>query len=313
MQALDCRNLKDLLDSYLSDELSVETNHAVLRHVEQCPACRTEMAARRDLREGMRRAGTQLRLSAEGRERLRERLRAEAPGQTPAQDGVRGSAREQSRESFFKRLLSDVFAPLRGNPILAAALTLLLTLGLGYGLFLFRPHTVAAAELSREFMSEAIGDHDYCAPQFRDEESATMAEDAKEYDPAYADLDRIAEVGAQGMKLRAAHVCSFAGRSFAHLVYTRGDDLISLLVTERNAKAMKNGVVPDDDGLAAGLQQEIRGDFRVSAYQTRRHVVLVVTTLSDGETKALAEKIARPVSDHLRNVEVKSPQPAPHK
>src|SRR5437867_4112445 len=105
MQALDCRNLKDLLDSYLSDELSVETNHAVLRHVEQCPACRTEMAARRDLRETMRRAGRQLRLSAEGSERLRERLRAEAL----TQDGVRETATGQSRESFFKRLLSDVF------------------------------------------------------------------------------------------------------------------------------------------------------------------------------------------------------------
>jgi hypothetical protein len=240
-------------------------------------------------------------------------LRAEAPGQALTQDGVRETATGQGRESFFKRLLSDVFAPLRGNPILAAALTLLLTLGIGYSLLLLLPHTVTAAELSREFMSEAIGDHDYCAPQFRDEESATMAENAKEYDPAYADLDRIAEVGAQGLKLRAAHVCSFAGRNFAHLVYTRGDDLISLLVTERNAKAMKNGVVPNDDGLAAGLQQEIQGNFRVSAYQTRRHIVLVVTTLSDGETKALAEKIAKPVSDHLRNVEVNSLQPASHR
>ena len=50
MQTMDCRNFKEVLDSYLSDELAVETNHLIIRHTEHCADCRSEMAARRNLR-----------------------------------------------------------------------------------------------------------------------------------------------------------------------------------------------------------------------------------------------------------------------
>lgn len=317
MQVLDCRNLKELLDSYLSDELLVETNHAVLRHVEQCPACRTEMAGRRSLRASLRRAGTQVRMSVEGRERLRERLRAEVTlAQVQAKIGAEEIVTPRTREPFFKRWIEPLFAALPGKgfslPVAAAAM-LLVALGVG-GFFLLRPQITTAAALSEALWKEAMGDHDYCAAQFRHEAGpARMSEKAKNYDAAYADLDRIAEVGAAGLKLHAAHVCGFAGRNFAHLVYTRGDDLISLLVTERNPNAMKKGGVPPDDGLTAGLQQAVQGNFKISAYQTRKHIVLVVTSLSETETKTLAEKIAKPVSNHLRNLEIALLPPDSHR
>ena len=75
---MDCRKFRDVLDSYLCDELLVETAHEMLRHAEQCPACRSEMAARRSLRERLQRAGAQARLSEDAKERLRQRLREEA-------------------------------------------------------------------------------------------------------------------------------------------------------------------------------------------------------------------------------------------
>lgn len=43
---IDCRRVRELMDSYLSSELTVESNHDVLRHVERCDACRGELAAR---------------------------------------------------------------------------------------------------------------------------------------------------------------------------------------------------------------------------------------------------------------------------
>ncbi len=300
MEALDCRNLKDLLDSYLCDELSVETNHAVLRHVEQCAACRAEMAARRNLRETMRRVGTQLRLSDECRMRLREALRAEMLNPQTVESARPGGAiiSPVCRESFFKRFLA-------WSPSVPLAATLMLALGIA-GWFLFRPDVTAAAQLSATLWHEAVGDHSYCAAQFAHEEGPVqMTESAASSDPAYAGLDRIAEVGARGLKLRAAHVCSFAGRNFAHLVYTRDGELISLLVTERNATAMKSGAVPHDDGLRAGLQQAIQNDLKVSAYQTRRHIVLVVSRLPEQENRTLAERLALPVSRHLRNIEAR--------
>jgi hypothetical protein len=79
--------------------------------------------------------------------------------------------------------------------------------------------------------------------------------------------------------------------------------MVSLLITERDAKAMKNGVAPTDDGLRAGLQTALRGKYRAAAYQTSKHVVLVVSELSEAQTKELAEGLAAPVSEHLRRLE----------
>src|SRR6185369_4093773 len=49
-----CHDFQELADSYLSDELLVETNHDVIRHLETCADCRRELAARRNLRDKLR-------------------------------------------------------------------------------------------------------------------------------------------------------------------------------------------------------------------------------------------------------------------
>src|SRR5574338_1231047 len=52
---VQCRDFRELADSYLSDELLVETNHDVIRHLDTCADCRRELAARRSLRSTLRR------------------------------------------------------------------------------------------------------------------------------------------------------------------------------------------------------------------------------------------------------------------
>src|SRR4029453_17586198 len=47
---LDCQQVRELMDSYLSEELSVETNHRFLRHVAECRDCAAELKRRRRLR-----------------------------------------------------------------------------------------------------------------------------------------------------------------------------------------------------------------------------------------------------------------------
>ena len=96
-------------------------------------------------------------------------------------------------------------------------------------------------------------------------------------------------------------------RKFVHFVYSRGNDIISLLVTERNALALKNGVIPNDDGVKAGLQQQIglMGKYAVNAWQTSKHVVLIVSNLNDQQNAEIAEKLAKPISQHLRKIESK--------
>src|SRR5687768_11207608 len=51
---MQCPDFREVADSYLSDELLVETNHDVIAHLEACAECRRELAARRELRATLR-------------------------------------------------------------------------------------------------------------------------------------------------------------------------------------------------------------------------------------------------------------------
>ena len=53
---MQCRDVRELADSFLSEQLLVETNHELLRHLETCPDCRSDIADRRALRDGLRTA-----------------------------------------------------------------------------------------------------------------------------------------------------------------------------------------------------------------------------------------------------------------
>lgn len=58
---MECREVGELADSFLSQELGPETDSELLRHVEMCAACRADLTARRALRESVRRAFRQAR------------------------------------------------------------------------------------------------------------------------------------------------------------------------------------------------------------------------------------------------------------
>lgn len=133
-----------------------------------------------------------------------------------------------------------------------------------------------------------------------------MPDSVREYDSACVRLDKIAAEGAKGLLLRAAHVCGFGKRKFAHLVYTRDTVLISLLVTVRDGHALKAGEVPPFDGIALGVQRFTHDHVALGAYQTTKRVVLVVSELPEDENAALAERLAKPVVDHLRSAELSS-------
>ena len=46
---MQCGDVRELMDSFLGEQLLVETTHEILRHVERCPACGAELEARRVL------------------------------------------------------------------------------------------------------------------------------------------------------------------------------------------------------------------------------------------------------------------------
>ncbi len=293
---MDCRKYKDTIDSFLCGETLVESNLEMIRHAEHCPECRNEMAARRNLRLQMQRVVGQEKMSADAHERLRARLRQEiSPAPQPMINvGPNWRAR-------FAGLFS-------GRMPLLASLTLLLLVGLSW--WLTRTNnssnssSVQAAVLSPAVFEQAAREHELCAHFYADaDEPKAMAASAVEYDAAYAGLDQVAKLKTQGMQLRAAHKCALVGRNFAHLLFSRGSELISFMVTERDATAMRDGLVPHNDGKQTPLQHDQQAGCTMSAWQTKRHIVFVVSKLAHAQSEQLAQQVAQPISEHLRLAE----------
>lgn len=291
MQVMNCHNFKEVLDSYLSDELAVESNHAVLRHAELCPDCRREMAARRNLRQTLRGAVSATAASPDFKNRLRARLREEVVAEVPV---------SPNKEWFFSRWFQNLAVP---QFALATATCGLVLVGVLY-LFL-APKSAQAAELSPLILNQITSDHNDCAAIWlpRTYQDGDPVHNAEQFDPALADLGKYSTHQGLGLKFHYAHLCGHHGRQYVHLVYSRNNDLISLFVSERDAAAMKTGVVPNDDGLFYGLQKYQQEKNTVTAYQTSKHIVLAVSTLSAQENQELAEKLAKPISLHLRTIE----------
>ncbi len=275
---MDCQNFKELLDSYLCGELAVETNHAVLCHAERCCPCRGEMAARRRLRASLRSVCSKEKMSDRAMESLRARIRSEAEAGAGAARTGDGKWRRGWFAGLFKVWL-----------LTPAAVALLL--GAALGLYHLRrvesddarrltPEQIEALELSGSLMADSASSHRNCAAHFVNAAGpAEMPDSVGEYDPACARLDKVAAEGAGGLSLRAAHVCEFGDRKFAHLVYTRGG------------------------GLSLGPQRFTLDHIALGAYQTLKRIVLVASDLSEDENAALTERLARPVAEHLRKAE----------
>jgi len=290
MQKMDCHNFKEMLDSYFCQELTVETNHSILSHAEHCPSCRSEMASRRNLRQALQRSCAQDRMSDEACERLRAMLRAEAGvGQTARASWV-GGWRGRLGKFFELRLVL---------PALAGVTTLLLA-AIGVTDYL----RSQALQLSDALMADAASGHRTCTSHLSpDSRSDGMPDEVREFDAACVGLDKVAAEGAQGLQLSSAHVCGGSDRRFAHLIYQRDGQPISLLVTPRDGRAMKSGRVPSFDEALAELQESEQTGVVLDAYQTARHVVIVVSGLPKPENEHLARTLAMPVVAHLRRIE----------
>jgi hypothetical protein len=310
---MDCQNFKELLDSYFCGELAVETNHSILRHAERCGACRGEMAARRRLRESLRSVCSKERMSDRVMESLRERIRSEAGVGPVAAPEIAGKGQAgKGKYGWF----AGLFRVWLLTPVAVA-----LFLGAALGLYALRrggsddertsrrlsPEKIKALELSASLIAESVEGHRICAAHVAGAGGpAEMPDSVREYDPACVRLDKVAALGAGGLSLRAAHVCRFGERRFAHLVYRRGAGPVSLFVTIRDARALKSGVTPPFSGLSLEPQRFTIDRVALGVYQTLKRIILVASDFPEDENAALAESLARPVLEHLRKAEAEA-------
>jgi anti-sigma factor RsiW len=270
---MHCRDFRELADSYLSDELLIETNHDVLRHLERCTGCRPELAARRELRRKLR-------------------IGFENAADLQMSEEFGGRLTTQLRDAAFSR------ARFSAARYIAIAASVLIVTALGFIAVQQRWRLLTGTVLT----ASAVGDHRDCALKHRlDEKPIDLDEAGRKYDRAYINLARV--VMSEGrlpgeMELVEAHSCVFKGRRFGHVILKYRGQLVSVLVTN---------IEPEDQNGSTGVKEAVADGqldgFQLAHFAAARHAVYVVSGLSNTENLSIAQAIEAAVSAHIRDAE----------
>lgn len=270
---MNCRDFRDVADSFLSDELLTETNHEILQHLDTCPSCRADMAGRRQIRSLLRAAfnrAPDLQPAADFAGRLRERMRV--------------AAADVRRDS-----------PLSRRWLMLAA-SVLLTAGLVGALFLTQL-LVPVDALARD----AIGDHWNCALKNRKVRTPVPLEEAAQrFDSVYRVLLNAPpdEISTPNGPVRVVdrHSCAFGARRFGHVILEYRQHVVSLLVTADHQR-------PGDLVMPRDLSPQLHGrpvsGLSVASIRGAHHSILLVSDLDGPELTPLSTTVSVPLVDQL--------------
>lgn len=249
---MNCRDFREIADSYLSDELAVETNHEVFQHLENCTNCRQELSSRREVRETLRfslKKSSEFQMSPAFATRLQANLKDEA-------------FKQNSWLNW--KILTPVFVGL------------LLVFSLTFA-FLQQPNqTGYAAELSKK----AINRHEDCGLKHLQEWEENIGKISAE---KIAFVKPLQNADTQILQV---HDCEFEGKLFTHYVLRRNGKIISVLKTESKNFARTNSNTADS------IVCEREKGLQISRFAVGEELVFVVSNMSEAENLSLARTLS---------------------
>jgi hypothetical protein len=268
---MNCRDVRELADSFLSDELT-ETNHEILQHLDTCASCRMEIDAHRTLHRALRAAfdrAPDLQPRPEFVDRLRRQLR---------------DAAARDHRSW---MLSRSWLAIAAGLVLAAGLAAVL---------LVKRSTPASDALAQD----AIGDHWNCALKFRLVRTPIPLEEAAQrFDSAFrllltAPPDDMSTPGGPA-RVVDRHSCAYGARRFGHVVLQYQGHIVSLLVTANEGSA---SVVEAADAVPHLIGRQRIG-LTVVSVNGSGHAILLVSDLGSAELTQLSGAVSVPLAQRL--------------
>lgn len=259
----DCQNIREVMDSYLSEELSVETNHGVLRHVSQCRACEAEL-------------------------KQRQRVRA-LLSQTldVSVDAGRATARITQALDHEQRSWPSAAR------LAAVAATLIAAVAVAY--WAGRPVDAAAYD-------DSAGDHIACALTYPADTTYDPERAAQNLVTPYERLADAVGLAHGAYHVIDAHMCPYKGRNYAHLVI-RGDGQTLSLFAEPGARgALPETPTTVLAGDTLDVHATMRLGYRIAAVATRDYRVFLVSERPTVPPD-LAEDILRSAVRFIRGLE----------
>lgn len=280
---MNCRDFREIIDSYLSDELLTETNHGVLRHLEECANCRAEIEARRAIRRRLKNAviGSPAYIV----DPAFEAKLAQLIKQTPIAEKADRSSSELSRNAW-----------------LAIAAGLILTFTLGFLLvnrIENKPVTATREKPSvtnldpGNIVNIALGDHEHCAVRHQ------IGKTPLSLDQTTLQYRGIAKIIVPSLRsvlgdyeLIAAHACKYKETPFAHLVLKKESKILSVLIT-------------DSDGFGGIKDEEILNfsssdpNYQIAKFNIGERAVFVISDLDPVKNFEATQALFSPLKKHF--------------
>jgi len=290
MEKTLCEKTQKSLDAYVDNELLVETNQEVLKHLENCPAC-----------------SEALKLRLRNKARLKQAVNTEVVP-TSLRNRIQAAIREEgsirSNQAVWPRWS------------LAAAAVLLLSLsGLGtlqlWKLAIPSNETSVTARdltLSEQIasvMKIGISDHIHCViDSGYDKKTLTSEQMAQKMGPEYSGLVPLLRTKLpQGFVISIGHRCHVRGREFVHLVLKHEDRAVSVIITEKQAVSFPaNSRVSSLEAQGVALYQDRLQSLEAIGFETKKHVAFVVSSLEHQENFQIASVLAPTVSGFLNQL-----------
>ena len=285
-----CKLIRTQLDHYLSNELSVETNHEVMKHLEACAACSEELGARMRVRHLLRHAVESEAAPVVLRRRIASRIHE---GKPP--------------------LSLHWFSPRWTFAAAAAAAIILGTVATLH----WRANRLYDDRAAQDAYIRAIdarlprivaigmADHLHCAV-FRRFPQAYPREPiaAQDLGPKFVRLVAMVKERMPGeYRVVMAHRCSYAGRHYVHFVLKNGSNLVSLVITEKQP-GESFGEMRSDAGpeLPVPVYQAGVKGFEVAGFESQDYWAFVVSDLDQQNNLQIAESVAPVVTEFLNSM-----------
>lgn len=279
-----CKKIRAYMDSYLSNELLIETNHEVLKHLESCDSCSAELESRERAKRLLQRAGRQ----------------GEAP------PGLEEKIRRRIRETESKK---------RGQWMLAAAAALALFVGT-WGVLQWRGANIpsdesdmARSERNARILEIGLGDHIHCALDAGFSKKRFSPDQMTQaLGQEYAGIVSLVNDRAPGdYEITAGHRCKYKGRRFVHLMLAKEEAVLSLVITRKDGEAFSNDSLTAITEAAGGPVHRARlQDFEVTGFETRDHLAFVVSDLDREKNLLVASSLAPSLRGFLAGLETRS-------
>ena len=283
-----CEKTLRYMDAYISNELTVETNHEVLRHLEGCAGCSEELNARTRLRSHLKTAVKAQSVPPELQVRIREQIRSGRSNHWAWLSA--GGWRWAGAVAACLVVAAGLWVNRSGERMPALADRP------AQNAYIGRVSANLAAVLK-----VGLGDHIHCSIFRKYPKDPPPIEKMESgLGPTYAGLLPVVRAAVpQGYRVIMAHQCSYAGRKFIHLTFEKDGGLLSLVVARKQTGDSLEGLAPATESSGVPIYQSGAGRYEVAGFEAGNYFAYVVSELNSKANLEVAANMAAGVHEFL--------------